>query len=332
MQEIHGGGRVTLSILEQLLEVQPCLSEWEHLTNAIAHSSHRPIYLDLPNYGCQAAGIFDEQACRVAQAALMCLYVSIVIIDDILDEELQGWHVELSSGEASNMAAVLQAAGCKLLLASAASPEAKLRALDAYNQTIVATGYGQYRDVSLSTNSEEAYWQIVTAKSVPFFSFAFQIGAILSGASLEVDDAIAFLGTLFGEMVQIQDDLRDTMEPTISPDWQKTVPPLPILFAEQVPHPEQAAFLKLRNNIEKPGNLHKAQQILIRCGAISYGFDQLMQRYAAALTFIESYDSLQKAPLYKAFRKLVEPVQELMVFVGIPHFVDDFEATLSFSG
>ena len=319
------------SILARLLEIYPCLANWKSLQQSIIHSSQRTTYFDLPTYGCQAAGLFNEQLHDVAQATLLYLHTSIVIIDDILDGELVRWQGNLTNGEASNMASVLQAAGGQLILESSATPLAKLRALEAYNQAIVATGYGQHRDVSLSNNSEEAYWQNVTAKSVPFFKLALQIEAMLVGASDETCAALTFLGTLYGEMVQIQDDLRDTMESAVSPDWLKAVPPLPILFAEQVAHPERAAFLKLRKNIEKPGNLYRAQQILVRCGAISYVLDQLMQRYAAAITFFENCDILQNTPLYKAFRKLVDPVQELMMFADIPSFVDDFEATLSFS-
>ena len=88
-----------------------------------------------------------------------------------------------------------------------------------------------------------------------------------------IPDLLQKLGGIYGEMIQIHDDMHDAMETPANPDWVQGRSPLPILFASLVSHPEQKRFLALVQNITEPAALQEAQDILIRWGAISYCAD-----------------------------------------------------------
>lgn len=71
-------------------------------------------------------------------------------------------------------------------------------------------------------------------------------------------------------MIQLHDDLNDTMAVPANPDWLQGRKPLPILFAQSVDHPDHARFQELCQDISNENALREAQDILIRCGGVSY--------------------------------------------------------------
>jgi len=58
---------------------------------------------------------------------------------------------------------------------------------------------------------------MVQTKSSPFFGMALQIGALLGGASIETAKRLKELGNLYGEMIQVHDDLSDTLAVPATP-------------------------------------------------------------------------------------------------------------------
>jgi geranylgeranyl pyrophosphate synthase len=140
---------------------------------------------------------------------------------------------------------------------------------------------GQYWD-SLNPQDEESYWRVVQTKSSPFFGAALYAGARIGGGSEETAAQLEGIGQIFGELIQIHDDLNDVMAIPANPDWKQGRSPLPILFAQVVSHPEQQRFRQLRCQVDDPDALVEAQEILIRSGAVSYAVDQLVVRHQRA--------------------------------------------------
>jgi len=159
---------------------------------------------------------------------------------------------------------------------------------------------------------EAAYWQIARAKSSPFFASGLFCGAALGGASLETANALRQFGELYGEIVQIQDDLHDTLQTPASADWLQGRAPLPILFAQTVTHPERQRFLDLRRAIPDPAALAEAQAILLRCGAVSYGLHQSMLRYETGRAQLGRLSLSNPHPLLDLLEQIARPIRHLL--------------------
>lgn len=113
-------------------------------------------------------------------------------------------------------------------------------------------------------------------------------------------------------MIQVHDDLNDTLAMPASPDWLTGRLPLPILFAQTVPHPEQARFAALRPAVADPSALGAAQEILVRSGAVSYCLDHLQARAAQARAQLAVLALVDPAGLHTLVDELSGPVVSLL--------------------
>jgi hypothetical protein len=120
------------------------------------------------------------------------------------------------------------------------------------------------------------------------------------------------------EMIQIHDDLNDALAVPASPDWTLGRFSLLILFASTVDHPDKDEFLQLRKNISDQEALVQAQEILIRCGAISYCIHVLLERYKTAGQLLESAPVPNKEGLHSLLKSAVQPVLDLYASLGLP--------------
>jgi geranylgeranyl pyrophosphate synthase len=143
------------------------------------------------------------------------------------------------------------------------------------------------------------------------------VGALLGGASPEIAAQIEHFGHLYGEMIQIHDDLNDTMAVPANPDWTLGRSPLPILYAQLVKHPEKERFLELRQAITDPDALHEAQNILIRCGAVSYSLDLLLRKYKTAQEILATTPLTHRKGLEGVLEDVINPVKKLFTAIGI---------------
>ena len=280
-------------------------------------ATKQPRDWQLPVLACEAVSSQDEQIVPAA-AAIGCMQIGIILIDDMLDEDPRGEYHRIGEGSAANLAAALQAAGMEAICQSNASIVAKLDAVRSLNQMMLTTALGQHMDAQ-NPQDEDAYWKLVRTKSSPFFGAALHVGALFGGADPELAAQIEKFGHLYGEMIQIHDDLNDTMETPANPDWIQDRASLPILFAQVVDHPDRERFLELRQSIPDPDALTEAQTILIRCGAVSYGIDQILRRYQEARNILESAPLAHPDKLESLLVDIVDPVKNLFLEIGLDH-------------
>jgi geranylgeranyl pyrophosphate synthase len=177
------------------------------------------------------------------------------------------------------------------------------------------TAHGQQLDVQ-NPQDEAGYWHVVATKSTPFFSTALYIGALCGGAERTHAAAIQEVGRFYGTMIQIHDDLNDTMAIPAGPDWLQNRSPLPILFAQTVPHPDRETFIQLRQQATDPEALRAAQEILLRCGAVSYAVDQIWQCYQQAHRLVMALEVPRAEKLEGMLLRLMEPIQKLLQTAG----------------
>ena len=275
-----------------------------------AAASRKPGYWLMPERACEAVGGAQEQAIP-AILAVGCAHVGILLVDDMLDDDPRGEYHRIGMPAASNLACFLQAAALQAVLHCSPDPVVRSMAVDHFNQMFLSTAFGQFLDVQ-APSTESAYWKVAKTKSSPFFGAALLLGALAGGAGVDSAEQLRSLGCLYGEMIQIQDDMHDSMETPANPDWIQDRSPLPILFASIVRHPEQKRFLDLKEQVSGPDALQEAQDILIRCGAISYCADQLLRKYETGKEILRSIPLSDEKPIASLLDEIIAPVQKLL--------------------
>ncbi|MEW6029593.1 MAG: class 1 isoprenoid biosynthesis enzyme [Chloroflexota bacterium] len=301
-------------ITDSLLEI-PCMDSWNEIADLFRRvASQKPRHWLLPLHACEAVGGDSGQALS-AVLAIACFHLSIILVDDMLDSDPRGEYHRLDAPAAANMACALQAAGLEAVARTKAESALRFTALTCLNEMVLATTLGQYWDVQIPAD-EETYWRVVRTKSAPFFGAALQVGALMGGATPEAAERLKELGRLYGEMIQVHDDLNDALAVPANPDWLSGRKPLPILYAQSVPHPEREHFVELCKNITVPGALEQAQEILIRCGAVSYCVDVLLRQHEAARGILDSASLVRPEPMESLIEEVIAPVNRLFETMG----------------
>ncbi|MCI0554890.1 MAG: polyprenyl synthetase family protein, partial [Anaerolineae bacterium] len=242
--------------------------------------------------------------------------ISIILVDDMLDNDPRGEYHRIGSGRAANFAVAFQATGVETLLKNEASMKVREEAVRSLSQMMSITAFGQELDIQ-NPADEKSYWQVVENKSAPFYECAFHLGALFSEATDAVGNELKRLGELYGEMIQIHDDLNDTMAVPANPDWLQGRKPLPILFAQTVGHPDRERFMELYQKVSAEDALREAQEILIRCGAVSYCVDQLLRRHRAAQNILDKTPLPNKGAGDSVIEAVIAPVHRLFDTLGI---------------
>lgn len=295
----------------------PLVESWPEMQTALTRTaSKKPRDWRLPVLACEAVGGRHEQAIPAA-AAIACLQISIILIDDMLDADPRGEYNRIGAPSAANLASGFQAAGLEAIARGEAKPATKLAALQNLNQMMLTTALGQHMDVQ-NPEDEATYWDLVRTKSSPFFGAAMHVGALLGGATIETAEQVKRLGHIYGEMIQIHDDLNDTMAIPANPDWTLGRSPLPILYAQVVEHPDRERFIEVHQAIPDPEALTEAQTILIRCGAVSYAVDQLLRRCQVAREILAATSLIHREGLEVLLDDVVDPVKKLFASIGVP--------------
>jgi geranylgeranyl pyrophosphate synthase len=300
-----------------LLANIPVFDSWPELKLILERSvANRPHDWMLPVVGCQVVeGNTDHTICAVA--AIACMQISIILIDDILDQDPRGSYHQFGIPQTANMSLEFQSIGLDVITRAKINFSTKLAVIDSFNKMMLTVALGQYLDIQNPAN-EPAFWQLVRTKSSPFFCTALFVGFLLGGGPDRLADPIREFGNLYGEMIQIHDDINDSMASPANPDWMLGRLPLPILFASTVNHPHREEFLAKRKEIPDPVALTEVQEMLIQCGAISYCIHHLLARYQAAQELIEKTAFPNKVGLYAMLDKVLKPVMNIYSSLGVP--------------
>jgi geranylgeranyl pyrophosphate synthase len=164
---------------------------------------------------------------------------------------------------------------------------------------------------------EANYWKVVRAKSTPFYGAAYEIGALLGNAHPEIVQGLYELGTIIGEIIQIEDDLTDAFQNPANADWHQGRNNLLILYALTAEHPSQERFVTLRAQIANPERLEEAQQILIASGAVSYCAFHLVTRYQAARRLLDSLHLYDPTPIQDTLENYADSLLALLQMSGV---------------
>ena len=295
----------------------PGLAAWPEVLNLFP-ANDIPLRTDwaLPTYTMKAAGLTASAALPIA-AALACIQISIMLVDDILDDDPRGKHISMGVGRAANLALALQAAAHMAVDTLDTSQECRYQVSTCLQEMALDTAAGQELDMQPIVG-ESGYWRLVSAKSTPFYAAALESGAILGGVSETTRQIIRSLGVRFGEIIQIMDDLDDAFQSPAKPDWQRQDNNLVILYAKTALHPAHLQFLELLDHLENPGTLVAAQQILIDCGAVSYCLYQIIQRLQESLNLLHGAGLPNPQSILSLYDLQIRPLATLLRTIGVP--------------
>ncbi len=308
---------ITADDIKQTILALPEMAAWPEIAALFLKAqANKAVRLDwqLPALASRAVG-GAEAVALPAVGAIACLQISIILIDDMLDQDPRGTYHRLGVGRTANLALAFQAAALRLIGQGAASPEAKAAAGAALSAVALATAFGQDLDVQ-NLRGEEDYWRVVRAKSTPFYGGALQVGALLGGAGLPVAQGLYDFGVVLGEMIQIFDDLVDAFEAPANPDWGEGRNNLAILYARTADHDKRAEFLQVAPGADDPRVLQDAQQLLISSGAVSYCVYQQLQRFRTGRAILDRLDLADPAPMSELLRNQVDPLTRWLQDIG----------------
>jgi geranylgeranyl pyrophosphate synthase len=302
--------------IDYLLNIAP-INTWDEAVSLIKNIASHPLsHWSLPATACLAVGGSEQQSIPTV-AAIIALHTSIIMVDDLLDNDGRFESMGLSKGDIANLALGLQATALNAIAASPADITTRHLISTHLNQMMVSTALGQHLDAHRPIQSESDYWAITHQKSAPFFGSTFYCGALAGGAPLETAEALLNIGYIFGEMIQIHDDFKDSLTTPASQDWSEGHYSLPILFAMTVEHPERELFSNLKKEIQNPSALKEAQSILVRCGALSYCTYQLFQRYQSTQSLLSNVALPQRNEMDTVLKKTIVPAIRLFEKAGI---------------
>lgn len=296
----------------------PEVSPWKDLADVFDKAGDAP-HPDwqLPIIARQASGSKSTHA-SAAAAANACLQISIMVADDMLDEDPRGEHERRGPGAAANLALAFQSAAFRLIDRAPVSYAQKEAAVNSLARAALATAFGQHLD-NQSLPGEENYWAVVAAKSTPFYGTCYALGAILAGSSTEVADGLYDFGVLIGEILQIEDDLEDAFSRPANPDWFRQGNNLLIIYALDADYEQRDEFLSLLPSVtnNETDALVRAQDILIKSGAVSYAAYHLVQRYQQAWRLLERLSLPAPDPITQILIDYGKTLSELLSLGGV---------------
>lgn len=309
---------MSLQRTKELILSVGTVAAWPQMVELLERVRPRGLFgiWDYPAVACEAVGGTAEAALR-GSAAILCSLISIHLVDDMLDEDPVGEHHRLGAGRTANLALAFQAAGHQVLDEGSLPPQTRSTLQAILAGMALGTAYGQSLDQDELRNEEE-YWRVVGAKTPPLFSAALSMGCLLGGGSPETVDRLGRLGGLLGLCVQVSDDLLDALRSPAAADWNRRPNNLAILYAMTADHQERETFLELSARTADPASLAAAQEILIRCGSLSYCAFKMLEILADARDLLASLALSSRAPVARLFDVHTEPLHHLFKAAGVP--------------
>ena len=248
------------------------------------------------------------QAVLSVTAALALAYAGIVIMDDVLDGDQR---YGSDSAKLSNMGAALFSLANIEAANLSETPKTFVQGQKILSEILLNVALGQFLDTQ-NPDTEEDYWRTARLKSGAFFKGAFLLGGLAADAPEEDLETLGLLGEEYGLLLQIHDDLRDALEVPANSDWLNGRFNLPILFAHTVGHPQKERFNTIRQSVDDPKYLTEAQEILVRCGALSYGLFQIQEHANRVKDLFTKLCLQDQREIRKLFDELILPAEDLV--------------------
>jgi len=252
----------------------------------------RPALLLLAANACGAQGPAKHELATVIEF----IHTATLLHDDVVDESSLRRGRKTANAQFGNAASVLVGdflySRAFQMMVDVGSLRMMAVLADATN--VIAEGEVlQLLNIHDADTDEERYLQVIRFKTAKLFQAATQLGAILGGASAEVESALADYGMHLGTAFQLVDDVLD-----YSGDFQETgknlgddlaegKPTLPLIHVMRVGDDEEKSVV--RQAIEQGGkaDLERVIAAIRRVGALEYARGKARAEAARAIASLE---------------------------------------------
>jgi geranylgeranyl pyrophosphate synthase len=304
--------------LKDLIQSLPEVSAWKDIAHVFGWTggTTHPDW-QLPNISCQAVGGRSTDAVA-ANTVFACLQLSIMLTDDMLNEDPRGELERRGPGAEANLAHAFQSAAYGLIDKAPVSHAQKETANNSLTWAALTTAFGQSLD-NQSLLKEKNCWAVVAAASSPLYGVYFELGAIMAGSSTEVAECLDEFGGLIGKIILIEDDLDDAFSRPANPDWVRQGNNLLIIYALVADYEQPNEYLSLLpivTNDETDASTC-AQGILIKNGTASYAAYHLVQWYRQAWRLLEQFSLPNPAPITQILNDYGKTPTELLTPRGV---------------
>lgn len=237
---------------------------WPEMCTILGQIADRPLgpLPILPLASCAAVGGDGREAIPVA-AAWEVLNLAVRILDDLQDKDRPGalW-TTVGAARAFNYSAALYAL-CNDLLAAAAWPAEKYRAISrTFAHEALNLAAGQDRDLRGETLTVDDCWRTMEDKNASAFALACMAGALCGTDDPILLDACRAFGHHLGLALQLFDDLEGLWEPSGTSDLAVGKITLPVIYGLSVAHQHRDELRQLISGGDLVASVDRVKEIL----------------------------------------------------------------------
>jgi len=228
--------------------------------------------------GAKLCGYDGDRQVRLA-AAVEFIHTATLLHDDVVDESMLRRGRDSANAVWGNQSSVLVgdflfARAFELMVS-----DGSLRVLKILSRASAVIAEGEVMQL-LTTNdtetSEEAYLDVIRAKTATLFAAAARIGAVIADRPRVEEEALESYGMNLGIAFQLIDDVLDysadqaALGKTVGDDFREGKISLPVVLAWRRGAPEERAFWRrtLEKLEQRDGDLERAFALMEKRGAL----------------------------------------------------------------
>ena len=267
--------KVDKFIIEQLYSEVSLVESIGHYIVRAGGKRMRPILVLLSARG---SGLENDQHVPMA-AVIEFIHTATLLHDDVVDESELRRGQETANTVWGNQASVLVgdflfSRSFQLMVMDGSLHVLKI--LSGASAIIAEGEVQQLITTNDTTTSETAYLEVIQSKTAELFSAAARIGAVVADRPKDEEDALTSFGTNLGIAFQLVDDALDysarqaELGKTVGDDFSEGKITLPVILAFRRGTEEDRKFWKrtLEELDQEPGDLKKAQELILKYGAL----------------------------------------------------------------
>ncbi|MDT8403770.1 octaprenyl diphosphate synthase [Sulfuriflexus sp.] len=243
----------------------------------------------------RAAGYEGEQHHALA-AIIEFIHTATLLHDDVVDGSMLRRGQDTANALFGNEASVLVGDFLYSRAFEMMVDIGEMRVMDILSHatnTIAEGEVMQLMNVHDADTSEANYLNVIHCKTAKLFEAAGQLGAVIQGASAEMEKALSEYGMYLGSAFQLIDDVLDysasseDIGKNIGDDLAEGKPTLPLIYAMREGSPEQAALV--RHAIETGGleQIDAVLEAVESTGAIQYTADSAQRAADKAIAALQ---------------------------------------------
>lgn len=287
-------------ILAQLKSEIPLIEQVGHYIISNGGKRLRPIMVIAAAKACNPSLniVSCDNICKMA-STVEFIHTATLLHDDVVDESDMRRGKETANEKWGNAPSVLvgdflYSRAFQIMVDVGSMPCMEILA-DATN-TISEGEVQQLLNCGNPDTTEESYFKVIEYKTAKLFEAALACGAIISGATIEEQQALTSYGKHLGIAYQLIDDVMDytstaeEMGKNIGDDLAEGKPTLPLIYSMKNA-PKEAAT-RIRQAIIN-GTIEEIEQIIADvklCGAIEYTENQAFSHIEKATKAISELE------------------------------------------